>query len=211
MLIAVVALAVAVCVPLIGGRYATLGQLRIRGAWLVYGALGIQIAIISVFDIQSELVSRGLHIVTYAMIGVCLALNRTVRWLWIVAAGWLCNFIAIVFNAGVMPIASSAEQPVGGTTTSTTFENSAPVAGARLTFLSDIFTTPRSLPMANTLSIGDVLLLVGVAIVIFAASRAPDGTRDGQDGCGQDTWVAPAVPAATSHVLTNSTGDAASN
>jgi hypothetical protein len=184
MLIAIVALAVAACVPLIGGRYAALGQLRIRGSWLVYVALGTQIAIISVFDIHSEAVSRGLHILTYLMIGVCLALNRTVRWLWVVALGWLCNFTAIVANAGVMPTSTSAAPTGGNGAASTTFENSVPVADARLAFLSDIFTTPRGIPMANTLSIGDLLLLAGVALVIFAASRRPIGqqasTRSGR-------------------------------
>lgn len=195
MLIAVVAIAVAVLVPLIGGRYAALGQLRLRGAWLVYGALGTQIAIISVFDVDSDFVSRGLHILTYVMIGVCLVLNRTVRWLSIVAVGWLCNFLAIVFNAGVMPIASSKET-VGGTSTSTTFENSAPVANARLAFLSDIFTTPQGLPLSNTLSIGDLLLVAGVAIVIFAASRAPIATPGEHAESNQKTSTAPGVPAA---------------
>jgi hypothetical protein len=173
MLIAIVALAVVACVPLVGGRYAALGQLRVSGTWLVYGALGIQIAIISVFDIQSETVSRTLHILTYAMIGVCLALNRTVRWVWIVAAGWLCNFTAIVVNAGVMPTPTSDAQTVGRSATSTTFENSVPMTDARLAFLGDIFTTPRGIPMANTLSVGDLLLLAGAAFVIFGASRAP--------------------------------------
>jgi Family of unknown function (DUF5317) len=173
MLIAIVAIVVVACVPLVGGRYAALGQLRIRGTWLVYGALGIQIAIISVFNIQSETVSRSLHILTYMMIGVCLALNRTVRLVWIVAVGWLCNFTAIVANAGVMPTPTSDAQAVGRSATSTTFENSVPMTDARLAFLGDIFTTPRGIPLANTLSIGDLLLLAGAALVIFAASRAP--------------------------------------
>jgi hypothetical protein len=171
MLIAIVALVVVASVPLVGGRYAALGQLRIRGTWLVYGALGIQIAIISVFDIQSETVSRSLHILTYMMIGVCLVLNRTVRLVWIVAVGWLCNFTAIVANAGVMPTSTSGAQ--GRRAASTTFENAGPVDDARLAFLGDIFSTPRDIPMANVLSIGDVLLLAGVAVVMFAASRAP--------------------------------------
>jgi hypothetical protein len=177
MLIAIVALAVVACIPLVGGSYGALGQLRIRGTWLVFGALATQIAIISVFDIQIEAVSRGLHILTYVMIGVCLALNRTVRWVWIVAVGWFCNFTAIVVNGGVMPTSTSGAQTVGRTATSTTFENAAPVDDARLAFLGDIFSTPREIPMANVLSIGDILLLAGVAFVMFAASRAPIGHR----------------------------------
>jgi hypothetical protein len=173
MLIVVVALAIVVVVPLFGGRHAALTHLRLRGTWLVAGALVIQIAIISVFDFDAVAVSRSLHVATYLMIGVCLALNRTVRGMWLVTVGWLCNFIAIAANGGVMPASTSAAATLGRTS-SDTFANSAPSAHARLAFLGDVLPTPHGLPMANIVSIGDIILLAGLALVVFAASRVPD-------------------------------------
>jgi hypothetical protein len=173
MLIVVVAVAIVVSVPLFGGSHAALARLRLRGTWLVAGALVIQIAIISVFDIGGDAVSRSLHVVTYLMIGVCLVLNRAVRGMWLVTVGWLSNFAAIVVNGGVMPTSASAAAAFGRTA-SDGFANSEPSSHARLAFLGDIFPTPRGVPLANIFSIGDVILLAGLVFVIVCASRAPD-------------------------------------
>jgi hypothetical protein len=173
MLIVVIAVAIVVAIPLFGGSHAALARLRLRGTWLVAGALVIQIAIISVFDIDAEVVSRSLHVVTYLMIGVCLALNRTVRGMWLVALGWLGNFTAIAVNGGVMPASTSAA-PALGESTSGGFANSVPSSHARLAFLGDTLPTPRRLPMATVVSIGDLVLLAGLVLVVFFASRVPD-------------------------------------
>ena len=74
---------------------------------------------------------------------------------------------------GEMPASTSAADSLGRTT-SDTFANSVPSSHARLAFLGDILPTPRRLPMANILSIGDVLLLAGLVLVVFSASRASD-------------------------------------
>ena len=170
MLIAIVTLVIVASIPAFGGRYATFAELRLHGTWLVSAALGTQIAIISAFDIPSPLISRSLHASTYLMIGICLTLNRTLRWLWILALGWACNFAAIAANLGVMPTSTSAAHAIGRTT-STTFENSAPITNAHLSFLGDIFATPQSMPMTNVFSIGDLLLVTGFALVVITASR----------------------------------------
>ena len=47
------------------------------------------------------------------------------------------------------------------------FANSATLKHARLPFLGDIFPWPRPLPFANVFSVGDVLLVVGVAVVLY--------------------------------------------
>ena len=172
MLIVILALCILGAVPLVGGRYARLASLRVRGSWLVVLALGVQVLIISILDIRSEVVSQSLHLATYLMLGLCLVLNRSVRHLWVVTLGWCCNFAAIAANGGVMPTSNAAARAIGRTATDG-FENSAPADDARLAFLGDILPTPRSLPLANVLSIGDLLLLTGLAAVAFAASRTP--------------------------------------
>lgn len=174
MLIAIIAVAVVGCVPLLGGSYRRLARLQLHGTWLVTTALIVQIGIISVFDVKSEAVARSLHILTYVMLGTCLWLNRSVRWLPVVAAGWLANFIAIVANAGVMPTSAAAARALGRQA-GTGFENSVPTPNGRLVFLGDTIVTPQGLPLANILSIGDVLLIAGLAMVIWSASRDSDG------------------------------------
>ena len=49
------------------------------------------------------------------------------------------------------------------------FANSAVVADARLQFLGDVFATPTWLPLHNVFSIGDMILIVGVAVLVHVA------------------------------------------
>ena len=171
MLVGIVAIALLTAVPVCRGHYRNLAQLRLRGAWLVAAALGIQIAIISVFDIQSDIVSRMLHTSTYLMIGICIVLNRNIRWIWVIGLGWASNFIVIVANRGVMPIVVSTSDPIDQSASA--FENSAPSTNAVLSFLGDTIATPNNMPMANVFSIGDLLLVAGFALVVLTSSRAP--------------------------------------
>jgi hypothetical protein len=170
MLIVLVALVVVVAVPLLGGSYTALAELRVRGSWLVALALGVQIVIISLLEIDAPWISRSLHVATYAMLGVCLLANRSIRWMWLVAGGWFSNFLVIVVNGGVMPTSLSAADQVGRGA-STAFENSVPTASARLPMLGDVIATPADMPLANVFSVGDVLLVIGLAFVVLAASR----------------------------------------
>jgi hypothetical protein len=176
MLIGIVAALIVLIVPLCGGSYAELAKLRLRGTWLVTLALAVQIVIISLVDIESETLTRWLHSLTYLMLGVCLAMNLRVRYLWVVALGWLSNAAVIVANAGVMPTSPAAARRIGRDT-SLVFENSAVNADARLGFLGDVFATPKDMPLANVFSIGDVILLVGLAMVVYAASRRPSPAK----------------------------------
>ena len=171
----VAALVVAV-VPVCGGSYRALTELHLRASALVAAALGTQIVIISLVEFDSVVVSQALHIATYLAMGWFLALNRHVRWLWLLGVGWACNSIAVVVNGGVMPTSSAAAKTLGRTPTST-FENSAPASGARLAFLGDVFATPRTMPLANAFSIGDILLVVGLVLVVASASRGAASPR----------------------------------
>lgn len=170
MIIVIAALVLVMLVPLTGGTYSRLLDLRLRGSWIVAAALVVQIAIISVLDVGAGAASKGLHLATYGAIGACIWLNRRVRWMPVIGVGWLSNFIAILVNGGVMPTSSAAAAAIGRHT-STAFENSAPLNDPHLAFLGDIIVTPRQLPLENVLSIGDLLLLVGFTLVIVSASR----------------------------------------
>lgn len=172
MLILLAAAVVVAAIPLLGGRYSALGQLRLRGIWLVTGGFIIQILIMGVIEMDSDVVARSLHLLTYAMIGVCIVLNRQVRWMWVVGVGWASNVIVIAANGGVMPTSASAARTLGRTA-GDRFENSAPLANPRLEFLGDVFVSPSWLPMRNAFSVGDVILIVGLALVVWSASRAP--------------------------------------
>jgi hypothetical protein len=51
------------------------------------------------------------------------------------------------------------------------FNNSGVVAHARLSYLGDVFAMPRGWPLANVFSVGDILLVVGTAVLLHRGSR----------------------------------------
>lgn len=51
-----------------------------------------------------------------------------------------------------------------GLTADEDFSNSAPMESPTLWFLGDIFAIPASVPLANVFSVGDVIILGGVAV-----------------------------------------------
>jgi hypothetical protein len=49
------------------------------------------------------------------------------------------------------------------------FANSQVLAHPKLQFLGDVFATPPSWPLHNVFSVGDVVLLIGVAVLAHVA------------------------------------------
>ena len=171
-LLAVVILSVVTVRPA-GGSLSALGRIRLRHAWAIFGALTIQIAIVSVVPGGSPWLHRVLHVGSYALAAVFVVANRRLGGMRMLALGATLNLVAILANNGVMPASGSALRTAGRLTSSTDFVNSAAVAHPRLLFLGDIIAVPHAVPFANVYSIGDVVIAIGVAIAIhgLAGSR----------------------------------------
>lgn len=170
MLILGAALVLVLLVPLAGGRFGNLARLRLRGTWLVVAALLVQIVVISIVTDAPEWVSKTFHLSTYVALGVFVLLNRRVPFMWVLVLGVLANFVVIAANGGVMPASATALRSAGRAVKKG-FNNSAVLSHPRLRFLGDVFSTPRSLPMANVFSVGDVVLVVGLVLMAFAVTR----------------------------------------
>ncbi len=180
--LAVLAVAMAT-VRAAGGRYETLSQLEVRGAWLVMAALLLQIVAISLLVDPPPLLAEALHVLSYAVVAVFLWLNRALPGLLLVALGAGCNLLAILANGGTMPARASALRSAGISIDPEHFANSAVVAHPRLGLLGDIFSVPETAGLlANVFSIGDVLLAVGAVWLVHAAAgcRWPVGRPAGR-------------------------------
>ncbi len=172
LLLAVVMLSVVTVRPA-GGSLRAVGRTRVRCAPAIFGALGVQIAIVSVAPGGSPGIHRALNVGSYALAAVFVVANRRLAGMRLVALGATLNLIAILANNGVMPASRSAMRTAGMPATSADFLNSAAVAHPRLLFLGDVFAVPHAVPLANVYSIGDVCIAIGVAIAIhgLAGSR----------------------------------------
>ena len=175
-LVAVVALSL-ITVPLAGGSLSRISDLRLRWTPVIFAALAIQVVIISVAPGGEHWLHAVLHLVSYGLAAAFLWVNRREPGIPMVAVGAMLNAIAIVANNGVMPASAGALRAAGEVPTAAGFANSTGLAHPRLLVLGDIFAIPKSWPLHNVFSIGDVCIAIGAAIVIHSASGSRLGRR----------------------------------
>lgn len=169
MLLGVLFLVLVATVPLARGKLSALGDLRLRRPWLAVAGILVQIVIVSVLPEGSAVLHAGAHVVSYGLLGACAWANRRVPGVWLIALGGLLNFIVIVANGGVMPadpslVVEAAQRGGHG------FVNSGVVAHPHLSFLGDVIATPRSWPLANVYSVGDLVIVLGVVVLLHRVS-----------------------------------------
>lgn len=172
MLIGAVLLLVLLSVPVLRGDLTKLADLRFRAPWLVPAALASQVLIINVVPDGPAQFHRVVHLASYALLAGFLGCNlRQVPHLWIIAVGGACNLVAIAANGGVMPARPEALAAAGIVQAPGEFINSTAVSDPVLWWLGDVFAIPSWVPLANVFSVGDVVLVVGVALCVHATCR----------------------------------------
>ena len=166
----------------LGARLSGLADIRFRWDWLVLGALAIQIVIFTSLErhIPPALLTP-LHALTYVMVIVFLAVNVRVPGFWLVTFGVASNVLVIFANRGRMPVSLTAWKATGASPsliTATGVYNNNVLAGrhTHLAFLGDVFALPGNVPLANALSIGDVLIVVGMAAFVYLSCTPRLGT-----------------------------------
>jgi hypothetical protein len=152
----------ALAVPLLGGRLGALAELRLGRVWAVYAALGLAVLGIGLPGLPDGLRS-ALLVAAYPVGAVFLVANRRVPGMLLVALGAALNLLAITANGGVMPASPGALARAGLAVDESGFQSSAAVAEPRLAFLGDVFAIPASWPLSNVFSVGDLLIVVGLA------------------------------------------------
>lgn len=167
-------LILAVCVlvvlsPFVAGRWPA-GLLMHRWRWpaLIWAVLAVQFVILQ-FDAMHG-VAPVLHILTYVVAIGFLWINRAMPGALIVGVGALSNGLTIALNGGVLP-ARPAAVAAAGLGDDANFANSAVVEDPVLPWLGDVFAWPEPLPLANTFSLGDVLIVLGVMVATWAGTR----------------------------------------
>jgi hypothetical protein len=156
-------------VPIAGGSLRRLGELRFRAPVLLWLALAAQVALIALPGPRTWW-RVALNLSLYPLGLAFVWLNRRVPGLWVVGLGALCNLLPILANGGVMPASAAAMRAAGLEAAPGLFANSAVLEEPRLLFLGDVIAIPRSWPFANVLSVGDVLIALGAAVVVHRAT-----------------------------------------
>ena len=170
MIIVVAAVLTVLSVPLSGKSLAPLAQLTIQRAWMVWASMAIQLPITLIPDFP-ETLGQALHLSSFAFAGVFLWSNRHIPGALVIAAGGTMNVIAIAANGGTMPASPWAWRTAGFPAPTDSFGNSSVVHSARLPWLGDVLAVPESWPFSNVFSIGDVVLVAGLAYLVHRTCR----------------------------------------
>ena len=168
MLLVITALALVASVPLAGGRLGRLAYVRPKAIWAVLVALAIQVAITTAAPGGSHSLHAMLHVASYVLDAYFVFANRKLAGMLVVALGAALNVLAIAVNRGVMP-ASAAALRISGVDPRAGFDNSAALAHAHLAFLGDVIPVPGPWPIANVLSVGDLIIFLGALVVLHVA------------------------------------------
>jgi hypothetical protein len=166
---------------LCGGRLSNLPSLHLRWLWLIPSALVVQLLI---FPFVSErpilpFATVSLHVLSYVLLVAFLILNLRVRPLLAVGAGALFNLAAIALNAGHMPASATALARAGYTEAAERLLSEGSYGNvllmsdsSRLNILGDWLYLPSWVPFSTAFSLGDVIIMLGIAWLIVRGMRA---------------------------------------
>lgn len=148
----------------------------IKSIYLVI--IGFLIKFLLVMSIQNGLFERSIftyfvYSLQYILLIIFVIINRKNKYILIMGFGFLLNAIPIFINGGAMPVSVMAARSVGIYKEVWT-EGLYRVLGegTRLNFLGDII--PYKLVRAYVISIGDIVLGIGLFLYIFTGMKRPE-------------------------------------
>lgn len=158
---------------LLKGRLKNIDILGVKAIYLVL--IGFLIKFIIVMSIQHGLITRGtitfiLYSIQYLLLLIFVIINRKNKYILIMGIGFLLNALPIFLNGGAMPVSASAALSVGLTKPICmeglyrAIDNT-----TKLNFLGDII--PYNLGRAYVISIGDIILAVGLFLFIVTGMK----------------------------------------
>jgi hypothetical protein len=170
MLVLGIAVAVALLLPLFtGGSYTRLVMTDWRWSVLLFGGLGLQLALelLPIPESRWDDLGFGLLVVSYVLIIAFCARNVLLRGMTIVLIGVACNTVAIVVNNG-MPVDVPPDLQ-NESWIDPTIKHHPQDDDDQLMFLADIIILRD--PLGAAISFGDLIIAVGLCDVTYHASR----------------------------------------
>lgn len=161
-----------------GGKFRCLGQVQIHNWWLFLLSFAVEFGTLFAASAGIQIAVRYsmyLHILSYLILFIGIMSNREYLSMWVIFLGSFLNFLVITLNGGAMPISISGLMRAG-------LEKNAQIISAggyvthqplteltRLPFLADIIVLPAGYPFPKVLSVGDILISVGIFIFVQRA------------------------------------------
>jgi len=162
-----------------GGSLLNIAAVQLRWLPLVIAGFVLQLLIFTPF-VHSPLVAFAtvpIYVLSMFLLVIWVAANWHIPGMALIAFGLALNVIAISVNGGHMPVSPESARFAG--TIDNYINDGALVANnsiatqdnVRFWLLTDIIAIPKQVPFANVISIGDVLLTIGVGVLCYRTIR----------------------------------------
>jgi len=169
------------------GNLTNLEKLPLKHLWLVFAGLVIQLLIFPT-PWWSPIITGDItyyHYASYILVAIFFVLNWRMLTLWVMALGMILNAVIITANGGLMPVSLEALECSGHGDIVGIIEEKGIYANVilmdettKLNFLGDWICVPAWIPGASAISIGDIVLMIGLAWLIAGGMR---GIRNKED------------------------------
>jgi len=149
-----------------GGRLRHLADAGLKGAWLLFLAVGAQIALTAatVAGWRLDWVDVAMLLASQVAVLAFLWLNRALRGTLLAAVGVALNTLVIAVH-GAMPVSEAAVSQVPGAAWPVPTGMHRPLAeGDALWWLADVIPVPL---LRSVISVGDIVLAAGVALIVI--------------------------------------------
>lgn len=153
-------------------------DIRLHALWLVALALVLRLFLRASGPLGWGWVAPAapaLDLMAYLSLLAFLLQNRSLRGWGLLAAGLLSNLLAMAANGMKMPVSVTAMERVGINMATITagqeMGHQILTAGARLPWLGDTIPLVKPLPFNVVVSVGDILVMVGLFVVIQNGMR----------------------------------------
>jgi hypothetical protein len=165
-----------------GGSLRNLAALQLRWVPLVIAGFALQLLIFTPFA-RSPLVTFAtlpIYVLSLALLAIWVAANWRIPGMALIAIGLALNVAVIAANGGHMPVLPEGARLAGqyevlaADDPRTSKHMLMASEQVRLWLLSDIIVIPHGVPGASVMSVGDLTLTVGIAILCYTTIlRAP--------------------------------------
>lgn len=164
-----------------GGRLAGLTEISLRQFWLIPAAFLLRggPATLARMGVTSVLrYGPTLQVVAYLVLFLALILNKGIPGMPILTLGVALNFIVIGLNQGRMPVSPWSLSVVGMSGALPALQSGALTSHGllngltRLPWLADIIPIPRPYPLPKIISIGDIVMVLGVGQLVIRSMGA---------------------------------------
>lgn len=159
-----------------GGRLERLGELGIRRFNLIWGVILLRVAAGMLDAVYGMAFAPVLQVAAYFLLLYLVYINLDRPGLGFFGLGSLLNLVVIAANGGKMPVSAEAMARAG--------VKDIPLgthmyldAGTRLPFLADVIPVSWHKPNPVVISVGDILITVGIFIFIQHVMLGGKGRR----------------------------------